>query len=108
DVSHELRSPLARMNVALELARQKTNPETIPFLTRIETESSRLNEMIGRLLTLAKLESGAEDVERLAVDLTELVRDIAADADFEAQSKGKVVEVASADKCTVIGSENLL
>lgn len=108
DVSHELRSPLARMNVALEIAKQKSNPETTPFLNRIETESNRLNEMIGRLLTLAKLESGAEEVGKMRVDLTELVRDIAADADFEAQSKGKVVEVASADKCTVIGSENLL
>lgn len=108
DISHELRSPLARMNVALEIAKQKSSPDTLPILDRIESESHRLNEMIGRLLTLAKLESGAEEVERVRVDLTELVRDVAADADFEAQAKGRYVEVSKIDPCTVMGSENLL
>lgn len=108
DISHELRSPLARMNVALEIAKQKSNPETAPILDRIEAESNRLNEMIGRLLMLAKLESGATDVERVRVDLTELVRDVAADAEFEAQAKGKYVEVSHIEPCSVMGSENLL
>ncbi|MEQ1642596.1 MAG: ATP-binding protein [Pyrinomonadaceae bacterium] len=108
DISHELRSPLARMNVALEIAKQKSNPETQPILNRIESESHRLNEMIGRLLTLAKLESGAEEVERVRVDLTELVRDVAADAEFEAQAKGRYVELTKIEPCSVMGSENLL
>lgn len=108
DISHELRSPLARMNVALEIAKQKSSPETQPILSRIESESHRLNEMIGRLLTLAKLESGAEDVERVRVDLTQLVRDVAADADFEAQAKGRYVELSKIEQCNVMGSENLL
>ena len=108
DVSHELRSPLARLNVALEIAKQKSNAETQPILERIELESTRLNDMISRLLILAKLESGAEDVERVRIDFAEIVRDAAADADFEAQAKGKFVEVSSADKCMVMGSENLL
>ena len=108
DISHELRSPLARLNVALEIAKQKSNPETAPMLNRIETESTRLNEMISRLLILAKLETGAEAVEGLRIDLAELVRDVADDADFEAQAKGRYVTVSKADSCTVIGSENLL
>jgi two-component system sensor histidine kinase CpxA len=108
DISHELRSPLARLNVALELVKQKSGPDMQPMLDRIETESARLNEMIGRILTLAKLESGDDDHERQLIDLAELVRDVAADADFEAQAKGKVVEVSGADKCNVLGSENLL
>ncbi|MBP7473961.1 MAG: HAMP domain-containing protein [Pyrinomonadaceae bacterium] len=108
DISHELRSPLARMNVALEIAKQKSSPDTQPILNRIESESHRLNEMIGRLLTLAKLESGAEEVERVRVDLTELVRDVAADAEFEAQGKGRYVELTKIEPCTVMGSENLL
>ncbi|MBV9242953.1 MAG: HAMP domain-containing protein, partial [Acidobacteria bacterium] len=49
DISHELRSPLARLNVALEIAKKKSNPETAPVLDRIEAESHRLNDMIGRL-----------------------------------------------------------
>ena len=108
DISHELRSPLARLNVALEIAKQKSTSDSMPILERIETESTRLNEMISRLLTLAKLESGAVEVERLRVDLAELVKDVAADADFEAQAKGKSVDVSSVADCTVMGSENLL
>lgn len=108
DISHELRSPLARLNVALEIAKQKSDTATQPMLDRIEAESTRLNEMIGRLLTLAQLESGATDVERVRIDLAELVRDVAADADFEAKAKGKHVEVSEVAQCTVVGSENLL
>jgi signal transduction histidine kinase len=108
DVSHELRSPLARLNVALEIAKQKANPETQPMLDRIETESQRLNDMIGRLLTLARLESGAEEIEHREIDLTELVKDVAADADFEARANGRYVNVLETDRCAVVGSENLL
>lgn len=108
DISHELRSPLARMNVALEIGRQKATPETEQVLARIEKESARLNEMISRILILAKLESGADDLEHEWIDLSELVQEIAADAEFEAKAKGKSVSVQRVDQCTVIGSENLL
>ncbi|MFM9903895.1 MAG: ATP-binding protein [Pyrinomonadaceae bacterium] len=108
DISHELRSPLARMNVALEIAKQKSNPATAVMLDRIETESNRLNEMISRLLILAKLETGSELVEPGRVDLTEIVRGVAEDADFEAQARGRSVKISSDDQCTVMGSENLL
>ena len=108
DVSHELRSPLARMNVALEMAKQKSNAETVPMLERIDTESRRLNEMISSLLTLSKLETGSQDFERSDVNLTELLQDIASDADFEAKANGKSVKIIEADNCGVIGSETLL
>lgn len=108
DISHELRSPLARLNVSLEIAKQKTAPEIRPILARIETESGRLNDMISRLLTLAKLETEGDDIERENLDFAEIVRDVAADADFEAQALGKIVQVSSADSCPILGSENLL
>jgi two-component system sensor histidine kinase CpxA len=109
DISHELRSPLARLNVALELAKQRSvSDATAPILERIETESNRLNEMIGRLLTLSKLESGAQDFTKREVNLGALVESIAADADFEAQAKGKSVRVLENQNCSVFGSENLL
>jgi signal transduction histidine kinase len=108
DISHELRSPLARLNVGLEIAKQKAAPDVLPILARIENESGRLNDMISRLLTLAKLETDANDIERVKLDFAEIVRDVAADADFEAQAIGKVVQVSSADSCPVLGSENLL
>lgn len=108
DVSHELRSPLARMNVALEIAKKKSNEETKPILHRIENEAFRLNEMISRILTLSKLESGGDDFERVRVNLTELVKDVAEDAEFEAEAKGKSVNLVNADECRVTGSETLL
>jgi len=108
DVSHELRSPLARMNVALEIAKQKSNGEMAPMLQRIETESMRLNEMISSILTLSKLESGSQDFERRDVNLTDLVERVVEDADFEAEAKGKSVKMVAADHCVVRGSEALL
>lgn len=108
DISHELRSPLARMNVALEMARQRATPETMPQLTRIENESFRLNEMISRLLTLSKLETGSQDFDRHELNLKGLVEQIASDADFEAKARNRSVRVVRADDCRVIGSENLL
>ncbi|MBC7899431.1 MAG: HAMP domain-containing protein [Saprospiraceae bacterium] len=108
DVSHELRSPLARMNVALEIAKQKSNGDIAPMLDRIDTESRRLNEMISSLLTLSKLETGSQDFEKYDVDLKELLEDIASDADFEAKANGRSVKIIEADKCSVTGSETLL
>lgn len=108
DVSHELRSPLARMNVALEIAKQKANPETAPILERIEGESNRLNEMISRLLTLFKLEAGAEEFESRELDFRSLVSRVVSDANFEAKAKGKAVKIQHADECQVTGNESLL
>lgn len=108
DVSHELRSPLARMNVALEIAKQKATPATAPMLERIERESAQLNEMISRILTLARLESGAEVVEHERIDLGRLVSEVVEDANFEAQAKGKSVAISQADRCSVMGSDELL
>src|SRR5205823_7701320 len=85
DISHELRSPLARLNVALGLARQRTGPEAQGALERIEREAERLNELIGRLLEIARLESG-EEVQKSAVNLGGMLHEICKDADFEAQS----------------------
>jgi len=108
DVSHELRSPLARMNVALEIAKQKSNGETSPVLQRIETESQRLNDMISRLLTLSKLETGSKDFDRRELNLKTLVEQVSADADFEANAKNKSVQVVRADNCRVMGSDSLI
>src|SRR5271166_2898577 len=87
DISHELRSPLARLNVALGLARQRSGPESSEMLERIELEAARLNEMIGRLLTLARLEDGERGVSPTPVMLDEVVLNVAEDAEFEAQAR---------------------
>lgn len=87
DISHELRSPLARLNVALGLARQRANAESAVMLDRIELEAGRLNELIGRLLTLARMEDGEQRVPSTPVLLDEVVLSVAEDAEFEAQAR---------------------
>lgn len=89
DVSHELRSPLARLQAAIGLARQ--NPlRGEAMLERIERETERLDTLVGELLTLARLESGAA-LSRERVDLVDLLAAIADDAKFEAQANGREV-----------------
>jgi two-component system sensor histidine kinase CpxA len=108
DISHELRSPLARLGVALGLARQRAGVEADGALNRIERESDNLNEMIRQLLTLTKLESGTDSRKRTNVDLDALVREVADDADFEARSLNRTVRVVAAEKCSINGVEELL
>jgi two-component system sensor histidine kinase CpxA len=108
DISHELRSPLARMNVALGIAKQKALPDVGLQLERIETEADRLNQMIGRILTLSKLESGTADYAKEPVDLVEVVASVADDADFEARPLGKSVKMNGDGSCLIEGNEILL
>ncbi len=93
DVSHELRSPLARLQAAIGLARQ--NPHRLESsLDRIEREAERVDELVGELLALSRLEALVADpsLERPErTDLVDLVASIAADADFEAQASGRFV-----------------
>ena len=84
DISHELGSPLTRVNVALGLAFRKAGHEVRPELERIEREAHRVNELIRQLLLLSELENRAPGGPRETVDLSALVREVAADAEFEA------------------------
>jgi two-component system sensor histidine kinase CpxA len=108
DISHELRSPLARMSVALELARKRAAPEAKSALDRIEHEAENLNEMIGHLLRLTRLESGTDGFQMSEVDLARLVREVADDADFEARSRNRSVRVTTCEECSTKGTEELL
>jgi len=108
DISHELRSPLARLGVALGLARQRSGAEASGALDRIERESDNLNEMISQLLTLTRLESGTDGRRRTDVDLAALVKEVADDANFEAVSLNRTVQVVSSDNCSINGVEELL
>ena len=108
DVSHELRSPLARLNVALGLARQHCSSEAGSYFDRIERDAGRLNELIGELLTLSLLESGAEQMARTPLALDTLVAQVAHDADFEAAGRGKSVVVSACEPLTIEANEELL
>jgi two-component system sensor histidine kinase CpxA len=106
DVSHELRSPLARMNVALDLLHRRVGEDSA--LRRMETDLQRLNELITRLLTVAKLDAANALQSHVRVNLTDLVLSIAADAEFEAQEKGNRVVVVPESDLVVFGDPNLL
>ena len=108
DVSHELRSPLARLNVALGIAARQAGPEAHDALARIEYEAERLNDLIGQLLTLTYLESSPADLERSEIDLATLVQDVVSDANFEAQGRNTVVRIVRCESPIVLGIEHLL
>ncbi len=108
DVSHELRSPLARLQVALGLARQRAEGRAGPELNRIELEAERLNDLIGQLLSLARLEAGVVPAAGETVDLPELLAAVAADADFEARSRNRSVTVVGTVPAMVTGHTALL
>jgi two-component system sensor histidine kinase CpxA len=108
DVSHALRSPLARLNVALGLARRHSVAGVGEHLDRIELETERLNTLIGQLLTMARVDSGV-GLERWSVfDVAALVDEVAMDANYEARARGCVVAVSGERNCLVNGAADLI
>lgn len=108
DVSHELRSPLARMQVAATLAEEHASAMAMADLTRIQTEIARLNDLIARLLTLTRLQSGSDGLVRRDVDLTALLAQIITDAEYEHQRDGKRVRLEAPQPSMVSGDEAAL
>jgi two-component system sensor histidine kinase CpxA len=88
DVSHELRSPLARMRLATGLARQP-QADLPRQLQRIELEISRLDGLVGAILDVSRLDAGAEAMAFRTVDAAALVDEIVEDARFEAEATGR-------------------
>ncbi len=108
DISHELRSPLARLHVALALIRQQAGGKTSDELDRIELEAGRLNKLISHVLTLTRMESGAVEIAHDDIDLAQMVAEVAADAEFEARSSEKRVSIISSEACVTVGNHELL
>ncbi len=107
DVSHELRSPLARLQAALGLARQRSGGGIDQELDRIEREAERLNELIGQVLSLTRLGGEGGEMPREPVDLAALIRAVADDAGFEAGPRKRVV-ITRSEPATVYGNPELL
>ena len=107
DVSHELRSPLARLEAAIGLLRQ--DPRRLEAsLERIEREAARLDELVGEVLTLARLETGSHRSLREEVDLADLVASIGEDARFEAEANSRRIRLEVPEKVLVHGNAELL
>jgi two-component system sensor histidine kinase CpxA len=108
DISHELRSPLARLRVALDLAKEGANYSSLRAHRRIELEAEKINEMIGSLLRLSRLEALAEVPDKSQLDLADLVHQAADEAALEAVHTGRNVKILHIESCTIVGNEDLL
>ena len=107
DVSHELRSPLARLQAAADLMRQQ--PERgAEFAERIQRDTKRMDQLIGELLTLARLDSGISGHLDDSIDLHEIMVNIAEDARFEAESRHCQVDVDIAEHVMIHGDSELI
>lgn len=103
NVSHELRSPLTRMRLAIGLIRQPAQPPP-EGLERIESEIERLDGLIGGMLDMARLDSGHADLLREPIEIGSLVASLAQDATFEAQSTGRHLDwQPPTDPCYIEG-----
>jgi signal transduction histidine kinase len=108
DVSHELRSPLSRLIVALSLVKQGPAEEAAENLERIGLEARRLDTLIGQLLALTRIDSGVDRGSPARFDLTNLVQEVANDGEFEARAHKRRVTIQQAVPCTINGYEELL
>lgn len=107
DVSHELRSPLARLQVAVGLGQQQPD-KLAAMLVRIERETGRLDELVGELLTLSRLEAHVDSEHDEQVDVPVLLETVVEDARFEAGASGRGVELAIDGEANLIGKPELL
>ena len=109
DVSHEMRSPLSRLRVALELARAQVSGDAEQQLRRIEGESERLEEMIAQAIQLSRMETTSPSLAQAQdLSLDELLADVAADAAFEAQARKCTLHIAQSAPLRVHGEHDLI
>lgn len=106
DLSHELRSPLARIKVALELARGQHSPEEL--IERMDRDADRMDVLIGELLLLARLESPSPSDNEQTIDLSELVASIVEDARLESSGSGHRIRALIAPGLSTVGDRELL
>lgn len=109
DLSHELRSPLARLQLIIDLARRSNDPaEAEPYFLQAEGEITRLDRMLGEMLALSRMEGGLPGMERERVDLAELVRDTIEQFRIDADAGHVVLKLAGVDPLVVSGNAMLL
>jgi two-component system sensor histidine kinase CpxA len=106
DISHELRSPLARLGVAVELARSGDDLDAA--LNRIQKESDRLNSLVGGLLQVTRAEGDPNSLRRNPVRLDELLGQLVEDVNIEATARGCTIAYGRRDVVTVQGDPELL
>lgn len=108
DIAHELRSPLTRLNVALEITRKHTDEKAKRFIDRIGQEADKLSQLITQLLTLSRIENVDKVFQKKQIALEEIVSRIAQDAAFEGQGRDCRVVFDCKDHCLILAEGNLI
>lgn len=108
DVSHELRSPLARLRVALEIARNKDQNHVVVELDRIELESERLEKLVDEVLNLLRESSVSQELKRQNFDLAELLQDLVETVNYESGEDGARVEIQTQSPLLLDADRDLL
>jgi signal transduction histidine kinase len=108
DVSHELRSPLARVHAALSLARQRTKGAVDVEIDRIELELERLNSLIEKLLTFSRLDAKQTRLEKESLDIGDVLVDVVNDSNIEARAEDKQIILPEVSGFQTVGDVGLL
>ncbi|MCW8924848.1 MAG: ATP-binding protein [Xanthomonadales bacterium] len=108
DVSHELRSPLARLRVALEIARNKDQSQVGAELDRIELESERLENLVDEVLGLLRESTGPAELNVTHFDLAELLQDLVETVNYEIGERGEAIELQAPAPVTLHADRELL
>jgi two-component system sensor histidine kinase CpxA len=108
DVSHELRSPLTRLSLAVNNARHASAAAVVESLDRIDQESERLNALIESIMRLSRFEALGERPRRDIIEFADFIESIVSDADFEASGRNRRVAIVRAETCRLTGDRELL
>lgn len=108
DISHELRSPLARLSVATELARSEEAESREVALSRIEKEAGRLNALVGELLQVTRAEGDPASLKLEPVRMDELLANVVEDCSVESGARGSRIELKALPPVTVQGDPELV
>ncbi|MBU1105991.1 MAG: HAMP domain-containing protein [Candidatus Riflebacteria bacterium] len=108
DISHELRSPLARLQISVELLQKKSSDAEQPMFARIEKEISRMNAMIEELLQFTKLENSEISGQSRKISLQSLLQRVCNDASFEGKTRNCTVKLNADHDVIVTGTSQLI
>lgn len=108
DISHELRSPITRLNIAIELGKNKTKHLADNEFNRMALESSRLNTLIGEILDFARLDKSTTDLHLTNTDLPSLLSEIIQDANYEFGSDPTRIVAGTIEACQLLIDKRLI
>lgn len=108
DISHELRSPLARLQVAQEILEKKSPDTDRVMLLRMATEISRLNDLIGKVLEINRIGSHEKGLEKSEFDLGEVLKKICSDGQFESQANHVEIDYSFSEPVKIMANQELI